>query len=77
MTSGSSIRCERFNIRRGLISDCLQIVPQEPERVTDMQNVQLADADKGWTTRNKPEGRNGGTYGAPHGGRAIIWRMGG
>ncbi|WP_185804565.1 hypothetical protein [Pontivivens nitratireducens] len=45
--------------------------------MTDMQNVQLADADKGWTTRNKPEGRNGGTYGAPHGGRAIIWRMGG
>jgi CRISPR system Cascade subunit CasD len=42
------------------------VVVEEPERVTDMQNAQLAAADKGWTTRNMPEGRDGGTYGAPH-----------
>lgn len=42
------------------------VVVEEPERLTDMQNAQLAAADKGWTTRNVPEGRDGGTYGAPH-----------
>ena len=34
--------------------------------LTDTQNVQLAKDDKGWTTWGAPEGRNGGSYGAPH-----------
>lgn len=38
------------------------------ERLTDFQTVQLRGADKGWTTRGRPEGRAGGanTYLAPH-----------
>lgn len=36
--------------------------------LTDMQNVAIQKADKGWTTRNAPEGRDGGgkTYASPH-----------
>ena len=34
--------------------------------VTDVQNAQLAKTDKGWTTRGKPDGRDGASYGAPH-----------
>lgn len=36
--------------------------------LTDMQNVAIRKADKGWTTRNAPEGRDGGgnTYASPH-----------
>ena len=34
--------------------------------VTDMQNVRLDKADKGWTTFGAPEGRAGATYDAPH-----------
>lgn len=32
----------------------------------DTQNAKLEKADKGWTTRGEPEGRNGASYGAPH-----------
>ena len=41
---------------------------REGMRMTDMQNVQLAKNDKGWTTHGIPEGRDGGakTYHAPH-----------
>ena len=41
-------------------------------RLTDFQTAQLGAADKGWTTRGKPEGRAGGaaTYEAPH----LRWR---
>ncbi|MEK0082420.1 type I-E CRISPR-associated protein Cas5/CasD [Benzoatithermus flavus] len=37
-------------------------------RLTDFQTAQLAKDDKGWTTRNRPEGRGGGdeTYRSPH-----------
>lgn len=35
-------------------------------RLTDMQNAQLSGGDRGWTTRGAPEGREGGSYGAPH-----------
>lgn len=37
-------------------------------RLTDFQTAQLAKDDKGWTTRNRPEGRGGGddTYKSPH-----------
>ena len=37
-------------------------------RMTDFQTAQLGAADKGWTTRGRPEGRAGGpnTYDAPH-----------
>ena len=34
--------------------------------LTDTQNAQLAKADKGWTTRGTPEGRDGASYHAPH-----------
>ena len=34
--------------------------------LTDTQNARLAKADKGWTTRGTPEGRDGASYGAPH-----------
>lgn len=34
--------------------------------LTDMQNAQMAKADKGWTTRGTPEGRAGASYDAPH-----------
>ena len=38
------------------------------ERVQDFQTAQLGANDKGWTTRGKPEGRDGGagTYSGPH-----------
>ena len=39
---------------------------QEGTIVTDVQNAQLAKADKGWTTRGEPEGRAGASYDAPH-----------
>jgi len=32
----------------------------------DVQNVNMEKSDKGWTTRGKPEGRDGGSYGGPH-----------
>jgi CRISPR system Cascade subunit CasD len=32
----------------------------------DVQNVRLEKSDKGWTTRGRPEGRDGGSYGGPH-----------
>lgn len=37
-------------------------------RLTDFQSAQLAQADRGWTTRGASEGRAGGagTYSAPH-----------
>jgi CRISPR system Cascade subunit CasD len=40
----------------------------EGERFTDVQNAKLDKADKGWTTRGKPEKRDGGpgTYSSPH-----------
>ena len=34
--------------------------------LTDTQNAQLAQNDKGWTTWGMPEGRDGDSYGAPH-----------
>ncbi len=34
--------------------------------LTDMQNVQLAKDDKGWTTHGTPEGRKGAGQAAPH-----------
>jgi len=30
---------------------------------TDVQNAELEKSDSGWTTRGKPEGRAGGSYG--------------
>jgi CRISPR system Cascade subunit CasD len=41
---------------------------REGERFTDNQNAKLDKADRGWTTRGRPEGRAGGarTYDAPH-----------
>ena len=37
-------------------------------RLRDFQTAQLDKADRGWTTRGRPEGRAGGagTYAAPH-----------
>lgn len=37
-------------------------------RVRDFQTAQIGAADKGWTTRGRPEGRagGGGTYRSPH-----------
>jgi CRISPR system Cascade subunit CasD len=37
-------------------------------RLTDFQTAQLAQSDRGWTTRGAPEGRAGGagTYNSPH-----------
>jgi CRISPR system Cascade subunit CasD len=32
----------------------------------DVQNVNMEKSDKGWTTRGKPEGRDGESYGGPH-----------
>ncbi len=40
--------------------------PRAAGVVTDVQNVQLNKADKGWTTFGVPEGRDGASYGAPH-----------
>ena len=40
--------------------------PRAAGVVTDVQNVQLSKADKGWTTFGVPEGRDGASYGAPH-----------
>lgn len=34
--------------------------------VADTQNAKLDANDRGWTTRGAPDGREGGTYGAPH-----------
>lgn len=41
---------------------------REGRRVQDFQTAQLAKADRGWTTRGRPEGRDGGadTYASPH-----------
>ena len=39
---------------------------REGTLLTDMQNARLAKSDKGWTTRDEPEGRDGASYGAPH-----------
>ena len=41
---------------------------REGQRVRDFQTAKLEAADRGWTTRGKPEGRAGGaaTYNAPH-----------
>ena len=39
---------------------------REGTRLTDTQNAQLAKSDKGWTTRGKPEGRDGASYSSPH-----------
>ena len=33
--------------------------------LTDMQNAEIRKSDKGWTTRNAPEGRDGGAYDGP------------
>lgn len=43
-------------------------IDREGERLTDFQTVALEQADQGWTTRGRPEGRAGGarTYEAPH-----------
>ncbi len=46
-------------------------IDREPHggvRMTDFQTAQLGKDDKGWTTRGKPEGRDGGpdTYKSPH-----------
>ena len=40
--------------------------PRASGVVTDVQNVHLNKADKGWTTFGTPEGRGGATYSAPH-----------
>lgn len=32
----------------------------------DVQNVQMAKSDQGWTTQGRPEGRDGGSYDGPH-----------
>lgn len=32
----------------------------------DVQNVNMAKSDRGWTALGKPEGRDGGSYGGPH-----------
>ncbi len=40
--------------------------PRAADVVTDVQNVQLNKADKGWTTFGVPEGRDGASYSAPH-----------
>ena len=40
--------------------------PRASGILTDVQNVQLSKADKGWTTFGMPEGRDGASYGAPH-----------
>ena len=40
--------------------------PRAAGVVTDVQNVQLNKADKGWTTFGTPEGRDGASYDAPH-----------
>lgn len=34
--------------------------------LTDTQNVQLSRNDRGWTTRGRPEGRDGASFNAPH-----------
>ena len=39
---------------------------REGPLLTDTQNAQLDKNEKGWTTRGKPEGRDGGSYSAPH-----------
>ena len=42
---------------------------QEPHAtafLTDMQNAQLAKADKTWTTFGQPSGRDGASYDGPH-----------
>lgn len=39
---------------------------REGSLLTDSQNAQLAKADRGWTTRGSPEGRDGASYDAPH-----------
>ena len=46
-------------------------IDREPRgglRLRDFQTAQLGAADKGWTTRGEPEGRDGGptTYDSPH-----------
>ncbi len=40
--------------------------PRASGVVTDVQNVQLNKADKGWTTFGVPEGRDGANHRAPH-----------
>ena len=45
---------------------CGAALLREGEILTDTQNAQLKANDKGWTTRGTPEGRAGGSYGAPH-----------
>ena len=49
----------RFAVRR-------EREPRAAGIVTDVQNVQLNKADKGWTTFGTPEGRGGASYSAPH-----------
>lgn len=39
---------------------------REGETITDTQNAQLEKSDRGWTTREAPEGRTGDSYDAPH-----------
>lgn len=39
---------------------------REGALLTDVQNAQLKGSEKGWTTSGEPEGRDGGSYGAPH-----------
>ncbi|MCB1391029.1 MAG: type I-E CRISPR-associated protein Cas5/CasD [Rhodobiaceae bacterium] len=39
---------------------------REGRLLTDTQNAQLAKNDSGWTTRGRPEGRDGASYYAPH-----------
>lgn len=41
---------------------------REGHRIQDFQTAQLAKTDRGWTTRGRPEGRDGGaaTYESPH-----------
>ena len=34
--------------------------------LTDTQNAQIDQSDRGWTTSGKPEGRAGTSYDAPH-----------
>lgn len=41
--------------------------------ITDTQNARLGAADKGWTTRGVPAGRDGGSYGAPHRRQREYW----
>lgn len=59
-----SWRTDHQALQDRLIFGVAEIRPGEV--VTDIQNVQMAKADKGWTTLGRPEGRAGASYDARH-----------